>query len=191
MRTGLNDIMTEGWPVVLHLKVPLVLDTFNPISFLQFLLRFSRKRLLLRWIVVIVEGIRSSLEEQFVKAVAIFLFLAIKSTLITVPCNENVPRLLLQQLRCYLSLLDVWWHQSGQVSASTAGKINCLVVNARSFKKFITKTVQQTGNPYVTSIASRTWCTPKTLIWRYMRQWNMVEPKYQQLWNIAFWLYKI
>ena len=30
-----------------------------------------------------------------VKTVAIFLFLAIKST---VPCNENVPRLLLQQL---------------------------------------------------------------------------------------------
>ena len=42
-----------------------------------------------------------------VKAVAIFLFLATKSTLITVPCNENVPRLLLQQLRCYLSPLDV------------------------------------------------------------------------------------
>ena len=29
------------------------------------------------------------------KAVAIFLFLAIKSILITIPCNENVPRLLL------------------------------------------------------------------------------------------------
>ena len=43
-----------------------------------------------------------------VKVVAIFLFWAIKSTLITVPCNENVPRLLLQQLRCYLSPLDVW-----------------------------------------------------------------------------------
>ena len=38
-----------------------------------------------------------------VKAVAIFLVLAIKSTLITVPCNENVPRFSLQQLRCYLS----------------------------------------------------------------------------------------
>ena len=46
--------------------------------------------------------------KSVVKAVAIFLFLAIKSTLITVPCNENVPRLLLQQLRCYLSPLDVW-----------------------------------------------------------------------------------
>ena len=43
-----------------------------------------------------------------VKAVAIFLFLAIKSTLITVTCNENVPHLLLQQLRCYLSPLNVW-----------------------------------------------------------------------------------
>ena len=46
-----------------------------------------------------------------VKAVAIFLSLAIKSTLITVPGNENVPRLLLQQLRCYVSPLDVWWHR--------------------------------------------------------------------------------
>ena len=38
-----------------------------------------------------------------VKGVAIFLFWAIKSTLITVRCHENVPRLLLQQLRCYMS----------------------------------------------------------------------------------------
>ena len=37
-----------------------------------------------------------------VKAVAIFLFLAIKSTLITVPSNENVPRLLLQQRQMLL-----------------------------------------------------------------------------------------
>ena len=42
-----------------------------------------------------------------VKAVAIFLFWPIKSTLITVPHNENVPRVLLQQLSCYLSHLDV------------------------------------------------------------------------------------
>ena len=47
-----------------------------------------------------------------VKADAIFLFLAIKSTLITVSCNENAPRLLLQQLRCYLLPPVVWWHQS-------------------------------------------------------------------------------
>ena len=94
------------------LEVTLVLDSFYLISFLQFLLPFSRKRLLLRWIVDIVKGIRSSLEELCdfsVKAVAIFLFLAFKSTLITVLCNENVPRLLLQRLRCYLSPLDVWW----------------------------------------------------------------------------------
>ena len=32
-----------------------------------------------------------------------------------------------------------------------------------ALKKVITKTVQQTGNPCVTSIAFRTWCTPKTL----------------------------
>ena len=72
------------------------------------------------------------------KAVAIFLFLVIKSTLIAVPCNENVPRLLLQQLRCYLRIL-----MSGDinpnprpVSASTAGKINFLVINARSLKSY-------------------------------------------------------
>ena len=41
----------------------------------------------------------------------------------------------------------------GPVSISTAGKNNCLVMNARSLKS-ITKTAQQTGNPCVTSIAS-------------------------------------
>ena len=46
-------------PVVL--EVPLVWDYL--ISFLQFLLPFSRKRLLLRWVVDIVKEIRSSLEE--------------------------------------------------------------------------------------------------------------------------------
>ena len=45
------------------LEVPQVLDSFYLISFLQFLLPFSRKRSLLRWIVDIVKGIRSSLEE--------------------------------------------------------------------------------------------------------------------------------
>ena len=45
------------------MEVPLVLDSFYLVSFLQFLLSFSRKRLLLRWIVDIVKGIRSSLEE--------------------------------------------------------------------------------------------------------------------------------
>ena len=44
----------------------------------------------------------------FPKAVAIFLFWAINSTLITVPCIQNVPSLLLQQLRCYPLPLDVW-----------------------------------------------------------------------------------
>ena len=105
-----------------------------------------------------------------VKAVAIFPILAVKSTLITVPCNDNVSRLLLQQLRCYLSPLDVV-----VTSILTLDRfllrllvrqinvnVNCLVMNARSLKG-ITKTAQQTSNPCVTSIASRTWCTPKTL----------------------------
>ena len=51
----------------------------------------------------------------------------------------------------------------GPVSASTAqGKINCLVMNARGLKSYH-KAAQQTGNPCVTSFASRTWCTPRTL----------------------------
>ena len=90
-------------PVVL--EVPLVLDSFYLISFLQFLLPKT---------IAPSDGLLTLLRESgrhsksSVKAVAIFLFLAIKSTLITMPCNENVPRLLLQQLRCYLSPLDVW-----------------------------------------------------------------------------------
>ena len=82
------------------------LGLFYFISLLQFLLPFSQKRLL----TLLRESGRHS--KSSVKAVTIFLLLAIKSTLrltlTTVPCNENVPRLLLQQLRCYLSPLDVW-----------------------------------------------------------------------------------
>ena len=98
--------ITRGQRPVL-LEVPLVLDSFYLISLSQFLLPFSRKRLLLRWIVDIVKGIRSSIEE-LCESRCYILFWAIKSTLITVPCNKNVPRLLLQQLRCYLSPLDIW-----------------------------------------------------------------------------------
>ena len=106
-----------------------------------------------------------------VKALAIFLFLGIKSTLITVPCNKfSVPRLLLQQLRCFLSRpLDAGLATSSLIldrfqSASTTGKINCLVMNARGVKKCHKDSIKNvTGNPCVTSIASRTWCTPKTL----------------------------
>ena len=90
------------------LEVPIVLDSFYHISFLQFLLPFSR------YCYCSFDGLLTLLRESgrhsksSVNAVAIFLFLAIKSTLITVPCNENGPRLLLQRLRCYLSPLDVW-----------------------------------------------------------------------------------
>ena len=60
----------------------------------------------------------------------------------------------------------------GPVSVSTAGKINCLVINARiQSLKIYHKAAQQTGNPCVTSFASRTWCAPKTLtIYASMRQ---------------------
>ena len=65
-----------------------------------------------------------------VKAVAIFLFLVIKSAFITVPCNENVPRVFLMS-----GDIDIN-PNPGPVSASTAGKINCLVMNARSLKSY-------------------------------------------------------
>ena len=86
-------------PVVL--EVPLVLDSFYLISFLQFLLPFSRKRLLLRWIVDIVKE-QGRHSKSFMKAVVIFLVLAVKSTLITVPCNENKPRLLVPDVISHL-----------------------------------------------------------------------------------------
>ena len=92
-------------PVVL--EVPLVLDSFYLISFLQFYCRFPENNCSFDGLLTLLrESGRHS--KSSVKVVAIFLFLAIKLTFITVPRNENVPRVLLQQLRCYLSPLDVW-----------------------------------------------------------------------------------
>ena len=109
-------------------KRPVVLDSFYLFHSYKFLLPFSR--LFLRWTVDIVrEPGRQS--KSSVKAVAIFLFLVVKPTLSTVPCNENVPRLFLQQLRCFRPNPN-----PGPVSASTADKINCLVMNARSLKTY-------------------------------------------------------
>ena len=63
------------------------------------------------------------------KAVAIFLFWDVKSKL-TVPGNEKVPRLLLQQLRCFRLLMSGKINPNlGPLSASTASKINCLMMN--------------------------------------------------------------
>ena len=70
-------------PVVL--EVPLVLDSFYLISFLQFLFPFSRKRLLLRWIVDIVKGIRSSLEELCESRCFFFCFWLLSQHLL--PCH--------------------------------------------------------------------------------------------------------
>ena len=93
---------------------------------------FSRKRLRPPWIVDIVKGIRSSLEELCESCCYIFLFLAIKSTLITVSCNVNVPGLLLHNtnVACRLLMSGDINPYPGPVSAS----INCLVMNARSLK---------------------------------------------------------
>ena len=60
-----NDRRMIRFKQTVVLEVPLVLDFFYLISFLQFLLPFFRKRLLLRWIVDIVKGIRSSIEELY------------------------------------------------------------------------------------------------------------------------------
>ena len=103
---------------------------FYLISFLQVLLTFSENDFSFYY------------SKSSVKALAVFLFLAIKSTLITVPCNENVPCLLLQQLTTRsdatfrLLMSGDINPNPGPVSASTAGKINCLVMNARSLKSF-------------------------------------------------------
>ena len=78
------------------------LDSFYLISFLQFLFCFPENDCSFdRLLTLLKESGRHS--KSSVKAVAIFLFRAIKSTLITLPFNENIPRFLLQQLRCYLS----------------------------------------------------------------------------------------
>ena len=77
-----------------------------------------------------------------------------------------VPRLymLLQQLRsdatfCLLTSGKINPYP-GPVSTSTAGKINCLVMNARRLKSYH-KAAQQTDNPCVNSFASRTWLNQK------------------------------
>ena len=61
-----------------------------------------------------------------VKAVAIFLFFAIKSTHVFYHNNPDATFRLLISGKINPN--------SGPVSASTAGKINCLVMNARSLK---------------------------------------------------------
>ena len=85
-----------------------------------------------------------------VKAVAIFLFLAIKSRCATFVNTTNY-----SDATFRLLVSGDINPNPGPVSASTAGKIKCLVMNA-------TKTAQRSNKPCVTSIASRTWCTPKT-----------------------------
>ena len=121
-------------PVVL--EVPLVLDSFYLISFLQFLLPFSLKRLLLRWIVDIVKGFRSSLEELCESRSYFFFFsLAISSTPITgqmchVCCYNN------SDATFRLLMSGDINPNPGPVSASTAGKINCLVMNAGSLNSY-------------------------------------------------------
>ena len=141
------------------LEVPLVLDFFYLISFLQFLLPFSRKRLLLRWIVDIVKGIKSSLEE-LCESQHLLLCHIMKMCHVCYYNNSDATFCLLISGKINPN--------PGPVSASTAGKINCLVMNARSLKSYH-KAAQQTGNPSVTSFASRTWSVRRDLC-RYMRQ---------------------
>ena len=85
------------------------------------------------------------LTESSVKAVAIFLFLAFKST----PGAHYL--LLCHAMKmchvCYYNISDATFRllmygkinpSPGPVSASTAGKINCLVMDARSLKSYHT-----------------------------------------------------
>ena len=99
------------------------------ISFFQFLLPFSRKRLLLRWIVDIVKGIRSLL---------FFCFWLFSQHLLLCHVMKMCHV-------CYYNNSDATFRllmsgdinpNPGPVSASTAGKINCLVMNAGSLKSY-------------------------------------------------------
>ena len=111
MRTGENDIITFAGLMV---KRPVVLEVHS----YNFYCRFSEN-------------------DCSVEAVAIFLFLAIKSTLITVPCNEKVPRLYNNSDAIFRLLISDYINPNpGPVSAATAGKINCRVMNARSLKSY-------------------------------------------------------
>ena len=116
-------------PVVL--EVPLVLDSFYLISFSQFLLPFSRERLLLRWIVDIVKGIRSSIEE-LCESRCYFqhLLLCHVMKLCHVCYNNN------SDAKFRLLMSGKINPNPGPVSPSTADKINCLVMNARSLKSY-------------------------------------------------------
>ena len=88
-----------------------------------------------------------------VKAVGIFLCHVMKMCHVCYYNNSDATFRLLMSGKINRNL--------GPVSASTAGKINCLVMNARRLKSY-PQAAQQTGNPCVTSFASRTWCTPNT-----------------------------
>ena len=127
-------------PVVL--EVPLVLDSFYLISFLHFYYRFPENDCSFDGLLTLhfVKGIRPSLDGLCEKPLLFFCFGLLSQHLL--PCRE-------------MKMCHVCYYNN-------SGKINSLVMNAEAYK-VITKTAQQTGNPCVTSIVSRRWCTPKSL----------------------------
>ena len=152
--------MVKG-PVVL--EVPLVLDSIYLTSFLQFYCRFPEGDCSFDGLLTLLrESGRHS--KSSVKAVAIFLFWLISQHLLPFHVMKMCHV-------CYYNNSDATFRllmsgdinpNPGPVSASTAGKTNCLVMNTRSLKSYH-KDSTTTGNPCLTSFVSRAWRTPKTL----------------------------
>ena len=120
--------MTEGWLVV---KTTFSLGLLLPYFILTiFIAVFPKTTLLLRWIVDIVKGIMSSLEELCESCCYFFFSLCHVMKMCHVCCynsSDATFRLLMSG--------DINPNPE-PVSASTAGKINCLVMNARSSKSY-------------------------------------------------------
>ena len=153
-------------PVVF--EVPLVLDSFYLISFSQYLLsdRFPENDCSFDGLLTLLrESARHSVKDRFYFSVLGFSF----SSVSALNVNKSQHLLLCHVMKmchvCYYNNSDATFRllmsghinpNPGPVSASTAGKINCLVMNTRSLKSYH-KAAQQTRNPCVTSFASRTW----------------------------------
>ena len=141
-------------PVVLD--VSLVFDSSYPFLFLQFLLPFSRKRLLLRWIVAIGKGIRSSLEE-LCESRGCFWLLSQDLLLCHAMKMCHV---------CYYNNSDATFRilmsgdnnpNPGPVSALTAGKKNCLLMNTRSLKRYLKDSITNWQSACKLQCLSKTW----------------------------------
>ena len=119
------------------LEVPLSWTPFTLFHSYNFYCRFAENDCSFDGLLTLRESGRHSIEE-LCEAVAIFMFLAIKSTLLL--CH-----VMKMCCVCYYNNSDATFRllmsgdtnlNPGPVSASTAGKINCFVMNARSLRSY-------------------------------------------------------